>query len=495
MLAAIVGVGVGSLGGCNTGDVPEGRDAQAEALDATKQLNERQIALEQSVRESQSGQRDPAAVRESLKQLIWKGSAPDQLRVRALELLLSDTRPEMLADTRNMMRLKLPTESSWALLGAMADACVRNASDPAWKEMTAGMVRSYARRVPVPTDDQRPEKRALEALHPGQNVETIAYQVFLKPVENGATTKIPDWAEKSRQAAWELLSRLDPDGSKRSALLAADASGDAAVRDLSRCARELGVVPVTGSELAWLRRLIDEKNPTNAAWWKQTSAVVMSLSQQQREGLQLRHLEAVRWASIAAPEALRMSREELLSTLSQEFGGRRIWRKSEGLGNDQQISRELFEENRQALSWADAVSILAIDSALADANVRAELFKQADADRTDDGAEYGGVIQALSSGGFDARGFPPRPAQRVNDRTFVAPEEMFSSSDRALAHYHFHVQTKSNAEYAGPGPGDLEYAKTHGRGCVVFTSVNGSTLNADYYQPDGTAIDLGEVQR
>lgn len=488
-----------AVSGCSTGRVPEGHDPQADMLDAKRQLNERQIALEQAVQEVDSGQRDPIAMRESLKQLMWKGSAPDPVRIRALHLLLQDQRPEMLADTRNMLRLRLPTESSWALLDAIADVCVANASDDNWKELTAGLVRSYSRRVPQPTDDQRPEKRALEALHPGKTLDTIAYAVFTDPVGNGATTKIPDWEQKSREAAWELLSRLDPDGAKRASLLAADTSKDPNVRDLAKCARELGVVPVTGSELAWVQRLVTDKNPGNAAWWREASAAVQGLSQEQRAGLQLRHLEPVRWAAAHQSEWLRAGREELASMVGQRLESRRIWRMTEGLGNDKEISREAFRERQSELCWGDLLSILVIDGAIHDPAIVNELFTQADADQADDGAEYGGVLSAGSTAGkqsaFVVRAFPPRPTQRVNDRTFVAPEDMFNASDRALAHFHFHVQTSSNGEYAGPGKGDLEYAYTHGRNCLVLTSVKSGVMDVDYYQRNGAIIDLGEVSR
>jgi hypothetical protein len=99
----------------------------------------------------------------------------------------------------------------------------------------------------------------------------------------------------------------------------------------------------------------------------------------------------------------------------------------------------------------------------------------------------------------------------VNDRTFVASDDMFAAEDaggRALAHYHFHAQTQNNAEYAGPGRGDFDYANNHGRACLVLTSVRPGVLNVDYYQRTapgtvpsggggggggGIQIDLGEV--
>jgi hypothetical protein len=51
----------------------------------------------------------------------------------------------------------------------------------------------------------------------------------------------------------------------------------------------------------------------------------------------------------------------------------------------------------------------------------------------------------------------------------------------------------SNAEFAGPGPGDADYAIEQGRACVVFTSIRAGVLDADYYQPGGVVIDLGET--
>lgn len=495
MVAAGVSASVCGCSDGKGGSVPAERDAQVDMLDKDRQLNERQIGLEQSWREVQAGTREAASVRESLKSLIWKGSAPEQLRVRAMELLLSDTTAEGLADTRNLMRLRLPTESSWKVIGVMCSACEKNGGAGEWRELTAALVRSYARKVPVPTDDARPERGALLALYPGERLDQIAFRVFTKPVEHGAVTKIDDWATKSRDAAWELLSRIDPDGSMRGALLAGDTSNEPVVQDLARCARELRVVPVTGSELAWLRSLLNAKDSKNATWWQEAQRAVAGLSSDQVQGMQLRHVEAVRWAAAKRPEWVRASRAELMSELGQRVEGRRVWRKTEGLGQDEQISREALSERGSELVWGDVLALLIIDTAIQEQSIVDALFVQALADETDTSTELGGVLLARDGGGFDVKSCPPRPTQRVNDRTFVAPDEMLNGMPRVLAHYHFHVQGPSNADYAGPGRGDLDYAAMHGRSCLVFTSVKDGVLNADYYQRNGATIDLGEVVR
>jgi hypothetical protein len=50
-------------------------------------------------------------------------------------------------------------------------------------------------------------------------------------------------------------------------------------------------------------------------------------------------------------------------------------------------------------------------------------------------------------------------------------------------------------DYAGPGQGDDAYAQVLGRSCIVFTTLGKDSMNADYYQPDGVVIDLGEIRR
>jgi hypothetical protein len=506
----------------NTADTPDTRGESVAAVgDADLQMNQRLAALEQVWEGAASGADGVGleAARSASKDLIWKGSAPTPLRQKALALLLTDTSEAGLADTRRMLALRMPTEGSWAVLVDMCRAVRDRASDPAWRSLTASLVRSYARKVPVPPDPDRPEREALLALYPERELEATVYDVFVRPAENGAPERPDDSAQKSRQAAWDLLGRLDPDGRKRTALIASDARGAAepVLKDLSRAARELGVTPITGSELAWLGDLLNSRDAKAGPWWSQAAAAVASLSPEQRSGLAMRHLEAVRFAATARPDWLGSagsSREQLLSQLASRLGSgddRRVWLREVG-GEGGTTSRERLSDFADRLAWADLVTILTIDDALRDARIVADLFAQADADRADESTEYGGVLfvkdQAPTplrpdTGAGDVflvRGFSPRPAQRVNDRTFVASAEMFTQSARGLAHYHFHVQSPRNGEYAGPGRGDADYAQLHGRACLVLTSVREGVMNVDYYhrdQVDGglVVIDLGEIRR
>lgn len=472
-------------------------------LNKNLQANVRRQSLDEAWARSQTGTIAAKTMREALKDLIWKGSAPDKLRARALELLLTQTAPEDVADTQNLIRLRLPTEGNWLMVVEMCKAIADRASEPGWSVTTGALVRSYARKVPAPPDADRPERGALLALHPGLSIERVVFEAYLKPDAAGATSKVLDDATKTREGAWDLLARLDPDGSQRTAMIAAEAPGDPALTGIARAARELGVVPVTGSELAWLNTLLNESDTPNKAWWSATAAGVATLSPEQRAGLGMRHLEAVRWGAAHHRDWLSASREQLLSELTQRLESRRSWRSTQRGSDDGLLPKELLRDWQSTLTYPDLLTILVIDEAIHAPGISADLFKQAEADRADATSEYGGAIFArdansleITSGGpdgFTARPYTPRPAQRINDRTYVSPSEMFAQSGRALAHYHLHVQSPRNADYAAPGRGDLEYASTHGRACIVFTSVRADVLNADYYARGGVSVDLGEI--
>ncbi len=514
-LAALLGVGFAAP--CQAGPA----DDIATILDSEAGTNKRTQAVDRIWAAAGTGALSRPEAREAMKQLLWKGSAPGPLRVHALAKLLSDDSADGQADNRKLLRLRLPTEAQWPVIDAICKEIEARAADPAWRELAPALVRSYARKVPVPPDPDRPERAALRALFPDRSVERTVFEVYLHP-DGGADAaavagQTPEIIDKQRQAAWDLLGRLDSDGAQRREFLTQAPPDEPSLRPLTRAAAELHVVPITGSELAWVTGLMDSADPGASAWWNQAAGAVQRLSPEQSSGLQLRHIEPVRWASVRKPEWFAADRSALLAELSSRLEPRRKWRKSEGLGWGEMQSRELLSDWRDRLAWGDVLAILVIDEAIRDGRVIASLFKQAEADRADTATEYGGAMFATdavpmaagpspkakwdvdqSQPGFIVHGYSARPAQRVNDRTFVAPEEMFSAEGaggRALAHYHFHAQTTNNAEYAGPGPGDHDYAAMHGRSCVVFTTVRPGVMNADYYHRGGVQIDLGEVAR
>ena len=471
-------------------------------LSERKRLNAVDIAWT----EAQGGARDLAETRQALKDLAWSQSTPLPLRQRLVTRLMEDTTPEGMADSRRLAGLMLPRESERSIVAILAAAVGRHQ----WTDLTPALVRSYARPVEGVDDAIRTERAAIRELHPNRPIEEVVFDVFLDPGE-GPGREGYRWSERARADAWALLSRLDPEGAARRTLLttslrSGELSGEAAtlVADLRRCLHEMGTIPRTAMELEWLQSLLraDDKQQRelNERWWAQTAGAVASLTGERRNALELRHLEPIRWAGAHNPSWLRASREQLLAELDRRLAGRETHRRTNELGVDRGAGAYRYRDWRDRLDWGDALTILVIDEALAETEVRARLFQYARADRDDPKTEYGGTLEArdLSSDaadGFRLILFRPRARDRRDDQRFIASDDMIKFSDRALAHYHLHVQKARNGKYAGPSAEDLRYSARSGRTCLVFTSLNADTMNADLYAPDGTLIDLGEISR
>jgi hypothetical protein len=422
-----------------------------------------------------------------LKQAAWARARFYEVRVAAIEELLADE--PNLTDTRNMIRLMLPTETQWNVIDLLA----RTAADRGWRDLTTALVRCWSRPVVEPPDDQRPERFALERLHPGRPTEEVIFAVFASDPSLGPESRgIADSREREQQDAWALLRRLDITGERTIALLSQPAAPgeDETLATLRLAARELRVIPETPEQVAWLTRL---RADSHADLWRACAAAVASLTDDQRTRLEIRHLPGLRWAAAHRPEWLNADRASLLASLDETLKPRkRHVRPSSATAHRR--APESLRTWRDRMSWADALlGSIAADVILDPALVRI-LFDQAEADRADTSTEHGGVIDG-SPTGFAARLFPPRPAQRAGDRRFIASIEMIEQGVDSIFHYHLHCTSRDNADYAGPSDDDIAYAKRQGRSCLVFTFVGQDSLNADYYQPDGATIDLGTMKR
>lgn len=455
--------------------------------DDKRPISRRIQAADALGREANSPERT-ARAREALKSIAWDKDQDPALRQAALRNILNQRESD--EDSRGLAIAMLPQEPNVGMIAILSDAC----GERGWREATASLVRSYARESDKLTDEQRPERSALVKLHPGATIGRIVMDVFLSHGTDPTNEQPPGQTRRVRTAAWDLLARLDQSGQERLAMLAATPTpGSPVVAQLHRCASELWCVPVTGEEVAWLGRLLDASNPGNAAWWMQASACVSKLTPEQRVGLRLRHIEAVRWASTQRPEWLGMDRAGLLARVETSLRGRPRHQRQAPEGGAARATPEALAHWAPGLSWADLLTMLVVDEALAQTS--GALRGQIAADREDRTTEHGGILRW--DGQWIAQAFVPRPAQRMGDDQFIAPAEMIEQSDLALAHYHFHVQRSDLAKLAGPSPEDLAYARRFGRTCVVLTMVRPGVVGVDLYEHDqtGRVIDLGELAR
>lgn len=438
-------------------------------------------------------QQDRDTTRTAFKDLAWSSAAPIDVRAACVAHLLDDPNSQGQADARAMANLMLPTERSRTVVSAIAARAGQNG----WKEMTSALVRSYARPVEGVADDQRAERIALMQLHPNRPLAETLFEVFLDPGYDDTPAELR-LNQRTRADVWDLLGRVDESGALRRGLIQRAQAGDvpestrASVRALQRALETLSVVPRTGDELRWIESL-NNGSADNESWWAEASSAVSGLSVEKREGLEIRHIEPIRWAWQHRRDLPARSRAELLEDLSKALEGRTHFKRTAEQRVLDQPRRERLSDWAGQLSFGDLVALHVIDMASRDPAVVKRLYEQVEIDRQDRTTEYGGVIEPSEGSSFRILLFRPRVRDRNSDTEFVASEDMIRYADRALAFYHQHVQSGAETKHAGPSEADLIYAARSGRSCVVFTAVGKAGLNVDYYQPNGVVIDLGTV--
>lgn len=459
-----------------------------------------ELRAPQRIAAMRSAWEDPAAdrtaLRGPLKDLVWSDQTPRELRLEAADLLMSDDSWSGLRDSQSFIRARVPTEKDYKVIERMG----RQAVARGWQDLTAVFVRSYAVQDANIPDDQRVEMAVLQALNPDQSLELIATRVFLNPQQGvlgtPGTGSAIDLDARAREAAWDLLARLDPSGEARKAVLQrpdlpTDEQGAQTLATIRRGLNELRVVPRNGEELRWLMILASDRQ---GAWWSQTAAAVAQLSDEQAQGLKLRNLESVRWASMYREAWMRDSLAQLQGRLRARIGDRETTPRRANSSELRDVPSELSEATA-ALSWGDLMGMLAVDVALHDPEVMKRIFEQVEMDRADETTEYGGLLFVDGSGRFVAQLYPPRPQHRKGDDQFVASSDLIEQSVHAIAMYHFHVMRERNSRFAGPSPEDLAQAKAQGRLGVVMTSINEDELNVDVYTDAPASVDLGALPR
>ncbi|MBO6738727.1 MAG: hypothetical protein JJ916_02595 [Phycisphaerales bacterium] len=452
--------------------------------------------------EVEQGVRDRERTRYALKNLAWSGATERELRLVVLDLLLSDTSEQGGEDSRSMARLILPNEREPEAVRIIA----YHAVEFGWDDLIPAFVRSLSRHNPDIPDRQRPEYAAIQRLSNTQAIEQVVFDVFLNPSRGLGTDQeraVLRTSERTRDDAWGLLGRLDPTGSIRVGFLESaalrleevDEGSRELLMDLRAAQNDLGVLPDTSMEIAWLRSLRRHENQRdneqNKAWWAQTTDAVNALSPDQRDGLRIRHLEPIRWAHQNRQTWFTLDQEAMYGLLSTRLRGRVVHKRKSEKGEPPR--QERLGDWSGLLCWGDLLTILVVDEAITSTAVQEQLFKQRALDKKDTSTEYGGIIETDPDSRWRAVLFRPRQRDRISDQRFVASDDMFRFSDRALAHYHFHADKRNNTGYAGPSIQDLQNAATSQRTSVVLTSMGSDELNVDVYFGLGVVVDLGVI--
>ncbi len=436
------------------GTLPDRRIAAIEAIPIAGSPSDRELELlEEHVRASGRTPRERVAAARRLAELD---------RDRAMSLL----------------RRELPNLPALQGLAALCELIAAEG----WVELTPALVSSWARVVPDASlpDLERPEARAIAALHGEDRVVAVVFEVLASR-----------WGDSAplRTRAWELLVRLGERERLADLVAAVPAdTDDAMMSDLATGLRDLGVLPGNREEMLWLRRL---REPARRAFWDEARDALAGFSAQRRLAMELRDVPVAVSVMRHRPDLADASNEQLQQSLAERLrGARQVSREDVGGGR---AVEDRLRDWRGRLTWGDLAAMhLALD-AFAEPALRRHLFDYARRDRDDRGTEYGGVLAMDERGRYELLEFPPR--MRRGDRRFVATQQMLDAAYTALFHFHLHVQEPSNAAYAGPGFGDRSYADAVRANCLVFTSLSADELNVDYYRHGRVSVDLGTVRR
>lgn len=475
-----------AIGGCATSTaVYISDDPLNDLVNPQRTARQRTSIMTQLPALIESGQVREADAIDRLKTVAWAREMPSVLRENAMIALLGDDALLSEAESVSFLRELLPTEND----PRVTEFAVGQAALRGWDELTPSIVRRYAIPSSKIADERRPERAALQALHPNRPVEETVFEVFRTSSEADGTGRL-------RRDAWNLLSRLDGSGDIRVRLLGDLAAGpdldnrDPTLDALRRALLDLRTIPLTGEELEWLVQL---SGRDHRQWWDETRSIVRTLDPDQLRGLRIRHMEPLRWAGQSRRDWTRVSKAALLDVLASEIEQQETYRRRSAPG-----TREEIEAWEDRLTYGDAVTLMTVSEAIREPRVIEALFEQAAEDMSDTSTEYGGALRLATSrtsrGVFTAVSYPPRPSIREGDMSFVASRELLEESATALAHYHLHVQRVRNTQFAGPSDGDLNYAALYGRTCLVLTSVAEGVMNVDAYFPSGAVIDLGVIR-
>lgn len=453
------------VAGCESPQPVTEEDPIVVMLDTSREPFERRKAAKQAEKEFGNTARRISA----LYKIIWGARYPTLERTYAIDQLLMHDRKTF----RGILKTRLLQIDD---VGAF-DHVLKQIAERKWTEFTPILVHSYARSRSFVKDTDRVERPAIEKLNPGQSVEQVIYETFIRSDERVSADQ--------QAAAWELLNRLLDRAAVEKKL--ADAPGkNVLVYDIKLANEQLGVLP---TDREGLLRLLHLRAPEQYRFWRAARVIVERLPKGKRAELQMRHLPAL----IQLDEStIGSTKEQLLKRVRGALKNAEHHLAPGRYDLRPESYPQGIDDWAAKLTWADLASLHVLLASLSSDLAVRNLFREADADLKDTETEYGGVIDRVDGKTIVK---PYAPLIRGNDRIFHPSPAMIEHSYSALAHYHLHAQKEDNRGAAGPGIRDRRFADRMKATCLVFTFIDHDRLNVDYYQPGGVVIDLGTLRR
>lgn len=357
----------------------------------------------------------------------------------------------------------------------------------------AWLVRSWAEPSRLVTDEDRPERQALRSVT-GESAEDALWMVaFQAPPYEQLKWLVGDGpgdghSLSTRAAAWSVLTRLKTAEQLAADLLHVNGPDNLFLVTLQRCAMVLQQLPSNREEIA---RMFVLSRSVSASQWEAWAAWRTEHHNDGPANLALRHLPIL---STISDQQARWTRAQWLESVGQRLAGRRHVNRGKAAGDQVVTARpERLSDHADSLGCGDLIVLDALLNLLEDREAVADLFRQAETDRSDTTTEHGGALVQTGRDGWTPRSFTP--LIKLHDQVYYASDACVRAMHTGLAHYHFHTQKHDNAAWAGPGKGDLDFADRMHANCVVFTFIDANTLNVDAYFPGGVIVDLGCITR
>lgn len=351
------------------------------------------------------------------------------------------------------------------------------------RQLTKAVIRSWA----IPLDfwernKERPEPKALAQMYGEEQVPLTLLSTMLDAN--------PITEANLRARCWELLVTS---GHTDSLLILMEddelVGKDTLLLDMRAAIKDLNVIPRNREEILWIRALRD---PKHKAYWDEVAAALSQLNEERRSDLETRDLAVAVAAAKHRPNLLKASNQELYDSLQKAINSNGNHYSADFSGWTVEVSEKLSDD-RRVLTWGDLAAMHLALEALESDRLKAHIFDCAERDMLDPTTEYGGLIRLDDNGRFEL--VEHRPRARVADDRYMASQALFNDSYTALFHFHNHAQKYDNYRYAGPHLGDIDYANETGANGIVFTFVNSSSINVDFYRHTAVIVDLGTIER
>ena len=307
-----------------------------------------------------------------------------------------------------------------------------------------------------------------------------------RPLERGLVREFQTGMDiPTRLAALGMLRQIQGDDStKMIALVVADQRvEDEFEKDVKWGVAMFGMLPANRTEVDWLHELQEKKHEALVRAAKQRHELLKN---------ELDYVFALRFVPVLArtdDAAIKMNRQQLMEDLQSRLSRLEHVKREPLYQKAADDLDESLEAHPMKLTRGDLLAMRLILHDLEHGTMVATAMQQGLADRADTTTEHGGLLL------IDAHGtlaLQPYPAIIKNsDFQYTGSDELTRDLPGALAQYHYHFQKPFNDAIAGPGVGDLSYAKNARCSGVVFTSVKGDRVDVDYFTPEGAVVDLG----